>query len=250
MPWDGTVMYQSTRDDAYREALATLKNSGLVYPCSCSRREIADSAVNGIDGPVYPGTCRKGLLAGRAARAERLLTQGARVEFEDAVQGRIVHNIERQIGDFVLKRADGPYAYQLAVVVDDAAQGITDIVRGADLLTRRRGRFICSSCSVTRRRVTPTCRSRSCRRRKTLQADTGRARCTCQSGRGTQRGTGIPRTGCDRGLRTSGHAVILAEGHCRLAAGPCAADAVTACAGTAGYQMILLSRNAAIAFAS
>ncbi|MBS1217743.1 MAG: gltX [Proteobacteria bacterium] len=134
MAWDGAVMYQSTRDDAYREALATLKKSGLVYPCSCSRREIADSAVNGIDGPVYPGTCRKGLLAGRAARADRLLTQGARVEFEDAVQGRIVHNIERQIGDFVLKRADGPYAYQLAVVVDDAAQGITDIVRGADLL--------------------------------------------------------------------------------------------------------------------
>jgi len=104
------------------------------YPCSCSRREIADSAVGGIDGPVYPGTCRKGLLSGRAARAERVLTRGARIEFTDAVQGRIVHDLERQIGDFVLKRADGLYAYQLAVVVDDAAQDITDIVRGADLL--------------------------------------------------------------------------------------------------------------------
>ncbi len=134
MHWDEAVLYQSTRDDIYRAALEILKKRDLVYPCSCSRREIADSAVGGIDGPVYPGTCRKGLLAGRAARAERLLTQGARIDFTDRIQGRIVHDIERQIGDFVLKRADGQYAYQLAVVVDDAAQGITDVVRGADLL--------------------------------------------------------------------------------------------------------------------
>lgn len=134
MHWDEAVLYQSTRDDIYRTALDILKKRDLVYPCSCSRREIADSAVGGIDGPVYPGTCRKGLLAGRAARAERLRTQGARVEFSDRIQGRIVHDIERQIGDFVLKRADGQYAYQLAVVADDAAQGITDVVRGADLL--------------------------------------------------------------------------------------------------------------------
>ena len=134
MAWDGEILYQSTRDDAYAAALDALKSRDLVYPCSCSRREIADSAVGGIDGPVYPGTCRKGLLSGRAARAERVLTRGARIEFIDAVQGRIVHDLERQVGDFVLKRADGLYAYQLAVVVDDAAQDITDIVRGADLL--------------------------------------------------------------------------------------------------------------------
>lgn len=134
MAWDGEVLYQRSRDEAYRAALEQLKKTGLVYPCACSRREIADSAVSGIDGPVYPGTCRKGLLSGRAARAERVLTDGARIEFKDAIQGRITHNLERQIGDFVLKRADGPYAYQLAVVVDDAAQGITDVVRGADLL--------------------------------------------------------------------------------------------------------------------
>ncbi len=134
MAWDGEVLYQSTRDDAYRAALAILQKRKLVYPCACSRREIADSAVGGIDGPVYPGTCRNGLLAGRAARAERVLTRGAKIEFTDAIQGKIVHNLERQIGDFVVKRADGPYAYQLAVVVDDAAQGITDVVRGADLL--------------------------------------------------------------------------------------------------------------------
>lgn len=131
---DETVLYQSARDDAYAAALAKLKKHKLVYPCACSRREIADSAVSGIDGPVYTGTCRKGLLAGRATRAERVLTDGTRIEFRDAIQGRVSHNIERQIGDFVLKRADGLYAYQLAVVVDDAMQGITDVVRGADLL--------------------------------------------------------------------------------------------------------------------
>jgi len=134
MAWNGNVLYQSTRADAYREALNQLKKQELIYPCACSRREIADSAVSGIDGPVYTGTCRKGLLAGRAARAERVLTRSTKTEFTDAIQGKVTHNIERQIGDFVLKRADGLYAYQLAVVVDDAEQGITDIVRGADLL--------------------------------------------------------------------------------------------------------------------
>ncbi len=134
MAWDGAVLYQSKRDEAYRAALEKLKKRDLIYPCSCSRREIADSAVAGIDGPVYPGTCRKGLLSGRAAQAERILTLGAKIEFKDAVQGKITHNIERQIGDYVLKRADGLYAYQLAVVVDDEAHDITDIVRGADLL--------------------------------------------------------------------------------------------------------------------
>ncbi len=134
MAWDGEIAYQSTRGDAYREALDQLKSRGLIYPCACSRREIADSAIAGIDGPVYRGTCRKGLLRGQATRAERVLTRGTQMEFTDAIQGRITHDIEHQIGDFVLKRADGLHAYQLAVVVDDAAQGITDIVRGADLL--------------------------------------------------------------------------------------------------------------------
>ena len=134
MHWDGAVLYQSTRNDAYDAALEQLRGKKLLYPCACSRREIADSAVAGIDGPVYPGTCRNGLQAGRAARSERVLTRGAMIEFSDAVQGSISQNVERLIGDFVVKRADGLYAYQLAVVVDDAAQGITDIVRGADLL--------------------------------------------------------------------------------------------------------------------
>ena len=131
---DGEVLRQSERDEVYAAALAELEVLGVLYGCACTRREIADSALAGIDGPVYPGNCRDGLPPGRAARAWRLRCDGAHITFEDRIQGRISHNLEREVGDFVLKRADGLYAYQLAVVVDDAAQGITDVVRGADLL--------------------------------------------------------------------------------------------------------------------
>jgi glutamyl-Q tRNA(Asp) synthetase len=111
-----------------------LREKGLVYPCACSRRDIADSAAAGFEGPVYPGTCRAGLPAGKTARALRVNTHGAQVAFEDALQGPARHDLEKDFGDFVLYRADDVYAYQLAVVVDDAEQGITDVVRGADLL--------------------------------------------------------------------------------------------------------------------
>ena len=134
MRWDGAVVHQSTRREAYHVALHRLRQRGMVYPCACSRREIADSALTGVEGAVYPGTCRGGVAAGRTARALRLDTRGARTGFEDAVQGQLRQNLESDIGDFVLYRADRMFAYQLAVVVDDAAQGITDIVRGADLL--------------------------------------------------------------------------------------------------------------------
>jgi glutamyl-Q tRNA(Asp) synthetase len=134
MAWDGTVVYQSARDDAYRAALEQLHARGALYGCACTRREIADSALQGIEGPVYPGTCRDGLPAGRAARASRVRTHGTPVTFEDAVQGTLTQDVEHQVGDFVVARADGLIAYQLAVVVDDAAQGITDVVRGADLM--------------------------------------------------------------------------------------------------------------------
>lgn len=136
MHWDGAVWYQSARHDAYRAALDRLQHQGMLYGCACTRREIADSVAgnNGIDGPVYPGTCRNGLPTGRNARATRVRTAGARITFEDAIQGTITQDVEREVGDFVLHRADGLFAYQLAVVVDDAEQGITDIVRGADLL--------------------------------------------------------------------------------------------------------------------
>ncbi len=135
MHWDGHIVYQSARRDAYHAALHSLRGRGLVYPCACSRREIADSAIEGIDGPVYPGTCRNGLPPRRRARVWRVKTDQQLVEFTDTLQGYVAQRLEINVGDYVLYRADQVYAYQLAVVVDDAEQGITDIVRGADLLS-------------------------------------------------------------------------------------------------------------------
>jgi glutamyl-Q tRNA(Asp) synthetase len=133
--WNGAILHQSERRDAYQAALAGLARHGSTYPCACTRREIGDSALAGVDGSlVYPGTCRNGLPSGRTARATRLRVDDAAIEFDDAVQGRIRQQLATDVGDFVLRRADGLFAYQLAVVVDDAAQGITDVVRGADLL--------------------------------------------------------------------------------------------------------------------
>lgn len=130
------IIYQSQRTPAYDEALHQLQAINAVYPCACTRREIADSALHGIDGPVYPSTCRNGIPAGREPRAWRVRTDcfASPIKFDDTLQGSIAQNIEREIGDFVVKRADGLYAYQLAVVVDDAFQHITHVVRGCDLL--------------------------------------------------------------------------------------------------------------------
>lgn len=134
--WDGPVLWQSERLPAYAEMLAKLQAAGLVYGCACSRKEIADStswpALDG--GLAYPGTCRQGLPAGRVARAWRLQVNDQALVFDDRLQGRIVQHLARDVGDFVLRRADGLFAYQLAVTVDDEFQGISDIVRGADLL--------------------------------------------------------------------------------------------------------------------
>jgi len=132
--WDGTVMYQSRRQHIYDEALEKLKAQGALYPCACSRREIADSSVNGVDGPVYPGTCRNGIPSGRAPRAWRVRVDGEQIEFNDAIQGRLSRNLAKDFGDFIVQRADGFFAYQLAVVMDDVEQRITEIVRGADLI--------------------------------------------------------------------------------------------------------------------
>jgi len=159
MFWDGEPMYQSRREEAYRAALDRLQQQGLVYPCACTRREIADShqtfaptrdahnapltraSGRGAGGEgahdgalIYPGTCRNGLARGKTPRAFRVRANHEPIEFEDAVQGKRSQDLAAEVGDFVLLRADGLYAYQLAVVVDDAEQGITDVVRGADLL--------------------------------------------------------------------------------------------------------------------
>lgn len=132
--WDGDVLFQSRRGEAYRAALEELGTAGLSYPCACTRRELAAIARAGIDGPVYPGTCRAGLAPGRAARALRLRVGDAEISFHDAVQGDYRQHLAGAVGDFVLQRADGLIAYQLAVVVDDAFQRVTQVVRGVDLL--------------------------------------------------------------------------------------------------------------------
>jgi glutamyl-Q tRNA(Asp) synthetase len=128
--WDGPVLYQSARADAYETALASLDRRGLTFECSCSRRDIAAAGTDGI----YPGTCRAGPRRPAAPLAIRVRVSNASVTFEDGFQGTIAQALGREVGDFVLKRRDGLIAYQLAVVVDDAAQGITDVVRGTDLL--------------------------------------------------------------------------------------------------------------------
>ena len=130
--WQGDVVYQSTRGDLYEVALNKLSN--LTYPCTCSRREIADSAIHGIDGFIYPKTCLMQPPKPNIAPAWRVKTANTLITVNDAIQGEISQHLNLDIGDFVLKRADGVFSYQLAVVVDDFAQGISHIVRGADLL--------------------------------------------------------------------------------------------------------------------
>ena len=125
---DAPPLWQHRRSAAYASALLSLQARGLVYPCGCTRKDIG--------GHTYAGTCRDG-LRGKAVRAMRLLTlrDGAdvTVDWSDRRLGAQQQNVTQDVGDFVLKRADGLWAYQLAVVVDDAFQGITDIVRGEDL---------------------------------------------------------------------------------------------------------------------
>ena len=133
--WDGEIVWQSRRVEAYRAAVETLRDQGQVFDCACSRKEILLSAPHpGEEGPVYPGTCRPGLAAGRKPRALRIIVPDRQICFTDGVFGPMQQVLTEAVGDFVLRRADGMYAYQLAVVVDDAASGINQVVRGADLL--------------------------------------------------------------------------------------------------------------------
>jgi glutamyl-Q tRNA(Asp) synthetase len=132
--WDGPVIRQSERGDRYAAALSRLQERGYVFPCACTRREISDSAPGSESERVYPGTCRDGIVPGRLARAVRMRVDDAVIAFDDRFQGGFEQDLAREVGDFVVKRADGMFAYQLAVVVDDFEQGITEVVRGADLL--------------------------------------------------------------------------------------------------------------------
>jgi len=132
--WDGEVVYQSQRDDAYAAALDRLKAAGHAYPCACTRSALTAAPRNAEGETLYPGTCQAGLPAGAAARAWRVRVDEVSACFLDRVHGQLCHALASEVGDFIVKRADGLFAYQLAVVVDDAEQGITDVVRGADLL--------------------------------------------------------------------------------------------------------------------
>ena len=135
--WDGAVVYQSRRLVAYKAALDKLTEKRLAYPCGCSRAEIAliASAPHGEEGVVYPGTCRDGLPPDKAERAVRIKVYNEVIAFDDCVMGRYSQSLSPSCGDFVVQRADGPYAYHLAVVVDDAESGVNQVVRGADLLS-------------------------------------------------------------------------------------------------------------------
>jgi len=130
--WDGPVLRQSRNEPRHRAALQRLLAAGLAYPCRCTRRMLARTARQGAMGPIYPGTCRDGSASG--ARAVRVRTGDEPIVVFDRLQGRLEQRLESELGDFVIRRRDGLIAYQLAVVIDDAVDGITDVVRGVDLL--------------------------------------------------------------------------------------------------------------------
>jgi len=133
--WDAAPLYQSRRFERYEEVLAALNAEGRLFPCACSRKEILASAPHfGEEGPVYPGTCRQGISSGGRPRSLRLRVPDELIVFTDGVFGCIEQHLPTTVGDFVLRRADGLFAYQLAVVVDDADSGVNQVVRGADLL--------------------------------------------------------------------------------------------------------------------
>ncbi|MDH5386829.1 MAG: tRNA glutamyl-Q(34) synthetase GluQRS [Gammaproteobacteria bacterium] len=126
--WDGEVVYQSQRTDLYESALEILSQKDQIYPCTCSRKQLAD------EGPVYVGHCRQLRLPLAEEHALRLRVEDQLIGFDDQVIGYYQQTLASECGDFVIKRKDGLFAYQLAVVVDDAKQGINEVVRGIDLL--------------------------------------------------------------------------------------------------------------------
>jgi glutamyl-Q tRNA(Asp) synthetase len=136
LEWDGEIVWQSRRTHLYEEALQRLREKKLVYDCACSRAELARSASAPLGAEaVYPGFCRNGIAEGKIARAIRFRAPHEAIGFDDLLVGRQEENVAERTGDFVVRRADGLFAYQLAVVIDDAEQGVTQVVRGADLLT-------------------------------------------------------------------------------------------------------------------
>jgi glutamyl-tRNA synthetase len=143
LDWDQGPIYQSHRRQRYAEAMKTLVREERVYACVCSRREVEESASapHGVNGPIYPGTCRGRFTSPREAQAQtgrgaalRFKTPAARIRFTDGIRGNCEYDAQRDLGDFVVEKGDSTPAYQLAVVVDDAEMGVTDVIRGDDLL--------------------------------------------------------------------------------------------------------------------
>ena len=130
--WDAEVIWQSKRSLVYEQALEQLNAAELVFPCTCSRKLLAQTAVE--QSGIYPGTCRAQKLPFPHEHAIRIRVPDISVGFDDPIFGEHRQSLASECGDFVIKRRDGLFAYQLAVVVDDAEQGVTEIVRGADLL--------------------------------------------------------------------------------------------------------------------
>ncbi len=135
--WDGPVLYQRHSETSHRAALQRLLAASLAYPCGCSRRDLLDAPAGPL-GRIYPGTCRKGKGKGKSSNAPefavRVLTDNSQTGFVDRLQGAQSQRLESESGDFVVLRRDGLIAYQLAVVVDDYEQNVTDVVRGIDLM--------------------------------------------------------------------------------------------------------------------
>ena len=133
--WDGPVVYQSSRAEAYREALDQLQQKNLIYGCVCTRKKLAATTRRGLTGELfYPGTCRHNAVLFQPGRAGRVIVPPKNLVFKDVIQGEVSQNLHEQSGDFVLQRADGIFSYHLAVVVDDAWQGVSEVVRGSDIL--------------------------------------------------------------------------------------------------------------------
>ena len=133
--WDAAVIYQSQRHDAYQTALHQLMEQGDVFHCACSRKAIDKMARIGPCGAIYPGSCRDKKYCADEAKAIRLRTTDQTVAVDDLIQGSYALNIQKQVGDYIVKRSDGLFAYHLATVVDDGLDGYTEIVRGQDLLS-------------------------------------------------------------------------------------------------------------------
>lgn len=132
--WDNQISYQSKHIDQYKQAVEKLQALNLIYPCECTRKEISSTKIIGIDGPIYNNVCRFKHLKKDRKNSIRLRVNSNPIEFKDLIQGSQYQNLKKFVGDFVIKRSDELFAYQLGVVVDDGLQSITHVVRGSDLL--------------------------------------------------------------------------------------------------------------------